>query len=312
MIFFVVKPNPDEFPYFSDDVLKYLIPTAVTLFVFALGLITNGVKSNWERRRNYKQLKGLFVTWIPNFKKPVEKFAANCDDFSNRLKSSVRISSESMKFIPLNAIKLADIDINQLVKTFIYNSTGNSKLNNENLYYMVSNLEYLVNLGSEMKAKYDEHYTNANSLMKEWNAAFTELSDLHSKVLTNQSHKSVDEQVFHKALVHTIDNWLIEINARPQDATITYNKLLIPNLQLFNEYLKQLPLKQLPLPEQLLMDLLQAYHKVAIIYKQWQASKDGYAIIFTNYGLKLHDTYQRLQESINYFEKSTRINWICR
>jgi len=306
MIIFLLKTVVKSTPYFSDDVLKYLIPTSVTIFVFTLGLLTAWVKANIERRRQYQQLRSLFITWIPNFERPVIAYAANCDDFSARLNTSERLSSESMALIPLNVDKLASIDINQMVKTFIYNTTGDPQQNNEQLYYMVSNLEYLVNLGPEMEAKYNEHYISTNNLLKEWNAAFIELSDLQLKVFKNQTDKSEARLTMEKQLRTNIINWTAQNQDNPQNTVVTYNHLLVPNLKSLNSYFQQTKSE-----EQVVVDLTAALHRVTITYRQWRASHEGYAIVFINYGDKLRNCYERLQASIDYFELNTKINLIC-
>ena len=306
MINLLLKAPIHSAPYFSDDVLKYLIPTSVTIFIFTLGLLTQWFKANLERRRQYRQLKNLFINWIPNLQKPIYTYAGNCDDFSARLTASERLSPESMAFIPLNAAKLANIDINQLVKTFIYNSTGLQKENNEQLYYMVSNLEYLDDLHPEMEAKYNEHYTGTNSLMNEWNTAFIALSDLQVKVFNDQLPKSAARIALENDLRHNIVNWTAQSQANPQNTVITNNHLLVPNLQLLNNYFQQTQSE-----EQVVVDFTAALHRAAIIFRQWRAGHEGYAIIFTNYGIKLRECYERIQASINYFEKETRINRIC-
>jgi hypothetical protein len=306
MINLLVKAPAHAVPYFSDDVLKYLIPTSVTLFVFTLGLIAQWLKANMERRRQYRQLKNLFINWVPNLQNPVTIYAANCDDFSTRLTASERLSPESMAFIPLNAAKLAGIDINQLVKTFIYNSNGAQKENNQQLYYMVSNLEYLDDLNPEMEAKYQEHYAGTNSLMNDWNAAFIALSDLQVKVFNSQVPKTAARIALDNALRNNVINWTALSQASPQNTVITYNHLLVPNLQLLNNYFQQTHSE-----EQEVVDFTAALHRAAIIYRQWRAGHEGYATIFTNYGTKLRECYNRIQASINYFENETQINWIC-
>jgi len=306
MINLLVKAPVPAAPYFSDNVLKYLIPTSVTLFVFTLGLITQWWKANLERRRQYRQLKNLFINWVPNLRNPVYTYAGNCDDFSARLTASERLSAESMAFIPLNAAKLASIDINQLVKTFIYNSTGSQKENNDQLYYMVSNLEYLDDLHPEMEAKYNEHYTGTNNLMNDWNAAFITLSDLQVKVFNDPMPKSAARTALENDLRNNVVNWTALSQANPQNTVITYNNLLVPNLQLLNNYFQQ-TLSE----EEVVSDFTSALHQAAIIYRQCRAGNEGYATVFTNYGNKLRECYDKIQTSINYFEKETRINWIC-
>ena len=301
----LLKPVAPSVPFFSDDVLKYLVPTVVTLTVFILGLVAAWFKANLERRRRYKQLRSLFVTWIPNLAEPVGTLIANCNDFSGRLTASERLSAEAMAFIPLNAEKLAGRDLQELIKAFLYNSTGNQSQNNQQLYYMVSNLDYLVNLGPEMTDKYKEHYDSANLLLKDWNAAFIKLSDLQGKVFSGQRDKSEARINMERQLRTTIVSWTAELQANPQNTRVTYDHLVLPNLQLLNGYFNATHSE-----EQDLIDFISELHNVAIIYRQWRAAHDGYATIFTNYGVKLQECYERLQASVDYFGHQTRVKRI--
>lgn len=204
-----VQTSPRDSYAISDNVLKYLIPACVTLFVFGLGLFTAWLKMNIERRRQYRQLKALFYTWVPNFAAPVETFAVSCVDLSTRLTASERLSAEAFGFLSLNTDKLAAVDIHQLVKAFIYNSTGEGQTNNEQLFYLTSNLDYLHKLGPEIEAKYQEHYFKANTLLNDWNTAFMTLSKQTTALFGGQETKSPQRQALETQLATNAAAWLL-------------------------------------------------------------------------------------------------------
>jgi hypothetical protein len=298
----LLKPVAPPAPLFSDNVLKYLIPTIVTLVIFILGLIAAWFRANVERRRRYRQLRSVFVTWIPNLATPVSTLIANCNDFSARLSASERLSAEAMAFIPLNAEKLAGMDIQELMKAFLYNSTGEQVQNNQQLYVLISNLDYLVNLGPEMAAKYQEHYYSANLLLKEWNTTFVKLSDLQGKVFLAREGKTAARLAMEGQLRATILNWNAELQAHPQNTRVTYDHLVLPNLQLLNAYFNATQSEEADL-----IVFISELHNVAITYRQWRAAHDGYATIYTNYGLKLRECYDRLLAAVDYFRDETRV-----
>jgi len=300
----LTKPPLPPNPFWNDDVLKYLIPTVVTLVVFILGLFAGWFNANSQRRRRYKQLRGLFATWIPNLEAPINTFSANCVDFSQRLLASESLSAESMAFIPLNAEKLAGMDIQELMKAFLYNSTGDQHQNNQQLYYIISNLDYLVNLGPEISAKYEEHYKSANLLLKEWNIAFTKLSDLQGKVFTNQPVKSPARVAMEERLRANIFAWSAALRAHPQNTRVTYEQLLVPNIEELQRYFNLIHSEE---PD--LIDFNAELHNAAIVFRQWRAGHEGYATIFTNYGIKLRNCFHKLEESITHFSQGTQVKW---
>lgn len=302
----LIQKIPQTSTSLSDDFLKYVIPACVTFIVFGLGLFTTWFKLNKERRRQYRQLKALFYTWVPNFAAPVETFAASCADLSTRLTASQRLSAEAFGFISLNTDKLAAIDIHQLVKAFIYNSTGDETNNNEQLYYLTSNLDYLHKLGPEIEAKYQEHYAKANSLLDEWNAAFMTFTKQTTVFLSDPAEKSQARQTLETQLNANAAAWVLASAQNPQNTTLLYNNLITPNSVALRQYFQATQA-----PDAQVNDLIAATTAISVIYLQWRASHDGYATIFTNYAVKLRETYNRLQAAVNHFQAATKIKTIC-
>lgn len=293
-------------PLLSDNVLKYLIPACVTLFVFGLGIFATWFKLNLERRRQYRQLKALFYTWVPNFSAPVEAFALSCADLSARLIASERLAAEAFGFLSLNTDKLAAIDIHQLVKAFIYNSTGEEASNNEQLFYLTSNLDYLHRLGPEIEAKYQEHYAKANNLMNDWNTAFMTLTKNTTALFSELTIKSQQRQTLENQLRDNAAAWLLISAQNPQNTTLIYNNLITPNTTALNQYFQTAPSQDTQVN-----DLMAAISVISVIYMQWRASHEGYATVFNNYAGKLRDTYKRLQAAVDHFQKNTAIKPIC-
>lgn len=291
---------------FGDNILKYLVPACVTLFVFGLGLFTTWLKLNMERRRQSRQLKSLFYTWVPNFAAPVETFASSCADLAARLIASERLSAEAFGYLSLNTDKLAAIDIHQLVKAFIYNSTGNEQSNNEQLFYLTSNLDYLHKLGPEIEAKYQEHYAKANSLMNDWNTAFMRLTKQTTSLFSDSAVKSHQRQALETQLGNNAAAWIPTSARNPQNTTLLYNNLITPNMAALKQFIQATPTQDTQVN-----DLMAAINAVSVIYMQWKASHEGYALVFNNYAHKLRETYRRVQAAVDYFQAKTSIKTIC-
>ncbi|WP_448698687.1 hypothetical protein ACFGVR_17670 [Mucilaginibacter sp. AW1-3] len=303
----LIQKSPHSESLLSDDVLKYLIPACVTLFVFGLGLFATWLKLNLERRRQYRQLKALFYTWVPNFSAPVETFAASCADLAKRLAASQRLSAEAFGFLSLNTDKLAAIDIHQLVKAFIYNSTGEEHSNNEQLFYLTSNLDFLHKLGPEIEAKYQEHYAKANSLMTDWNAAFMTLTKQTTALFSDPAAvKSQQRQDLEHQLRINAAAWLLVSAQNPQNTTLIYNNLITPNMIAVNQFFQASPSQDVQVN-----DLMTAISAISVIYMQWRTSHEGYATVFNNYAGKLRETYGRLQAAVDHFQTNTAIKIIC-
>lgn len=297
-------PAPDLLH--NDAILKYLIPTLVTLAVFMLGLLASWLKGNTDRRRETRHLKAVFMAWIPNLKRPVELLAGACNDLSARLSAANDIGAQSFKFNHIFAEKLSSVDLRLLIKTFITNATGDEKLKNKYLYQMVSTLEFLDKKEPEIMAKYEEHYHSAGDLLHEWNEKFIKFSDLNLALHQQASGKGEAWLQLDRDAAAIRRDWDAAMKEHPGDTKISYTRIVEPFIILLENFILANGSD-----DPVIGGLTSAAEELKITFRQWEASHAGYAIIFSGYSTQLNEAYGLLSVARNYFEERSRICLVC-
>jgi hypothetical protein len=296
-------PAPDLLH--NDAILKYLIPTAVTLTVFMLGLLANWLKGNSERRRETRHLKAVFMAWIPHLKRPVELLAEACDDLSARLTAANDIGTQGFKFNHIFAEKLSSVDLRLMIKTFITNASGNDKLKNKYLYQMVSTLEFLDKKEPEIMAKYQEHYSSAGDLLHEWNEKFIKFSNLnlalHQAAGKGEAWLKLDRDA--EAIRQ---DWNAAMKENPGDTKVSYARIVEPLITVLENFINANGSD-----DPVIGGLTSAAEELKITFRQWEASHSGYAAMFRGYAIQLNDAYGLLSTARDYFNDQCRICLFC-
>jgi hypothetical protein len=308
MILAIIKANYGANPSWidNDNVLKYLIPTAVALIVFILGIIASWLKDNIARRRETKNLKNVILYWSPNLKAPVELLANSCSSFSQAVATSNAIGAEGIKFHQLSANKLESISLESMIKTFITNSTGKNEEKNMHLFDMVSVISFLEKKQSEIMAKYNEHYVSANDLLHRWNKTFVIFSDANIDLVDEANKEAGHLRDFNTSVEIIRRKWDDLIKANPQNTKISYSELIMPFDNLLIKYIDAYGFDHSTIGE-----LSSATQDLKIIYTQWEANKNGYAAIFSSYASQLKESFEKLEQSVAYFRNTSKIKRIC-
>lgn len=300
-----VATNPAPDLLHNDAVLKYLIPTLVTLTVFVLGLLAGWLKGNTDRRRETRHLKAVFMGWIPHLRRPVELLAAACNDLSGRLTAANDIGAQGFKFNHIFAEKLASVDLRQMIKTFISNGTGEEKLKNKFLYDTVSTLEFLDKKETEIMAKYEEHYRSANDLLQEWNEKFTRFSDLNLALHQQAAVKGGAWLQLDRDADAIRRAGQAVTREHPGDTKVIYARIIDPFIVLLEAFIQTNGSD-----DPVIGGLTSAAEELNITYRQWEASHSGYATMFSGYAAQLNEAYVLLTAAREYFNQC-RIRAFC-
>lgn len=290
----------------NDAILKYLIPTLVTLTVFMLGLLANWLKGNAERRRETRQLKAVFLAWIPHLKRPVELLSGACEDLSGRLAEANDIGAQGFKFNHIFAEKLSSVDLRLMIKTFITNASGDDTLKNKYLYQMVSTLEFLDKKEPEIMAKYQEHYTSAGDLLHEWNEKFIKFSDLNLALHQQAAGKGEVWLQLNRRAEAIRQDWMAAMKEHPGDTKLSYARIVEPTIALLENFIHTNGSV-----DPVIGGLTSAAQELKITFRQWEASHAGYAAMFSGYAVQLNDAYGLLSAARDYFNDQCRVRIFC-
>ncbi|AMP98698.1 hypothetical protein AY601_1787 [Pedobacter cryoconitis] len=290
----------------NDAILKYLIPTVVTLTVFMLGLLANWLKGNSERRRETRHLKAVFMAWIPHLKRPVELLAGACDDLSARLTTANDIGAQGFKFNHIFAEKLSSVELRLMIKTFITNASGDDKLKNKYLYQMVSTLEFLDKKESEITAKYEEHYSSAGDLLHEWNEKFIKFSELNLALHQQAASRGEAWLKLDRDAEAIRRDWGAAMKEHPGDTKVSYTRIVEPIILLLKNFIHANGSD-----DPVIGGLTSAAEELKITFRQWEASHSGYSAMFSGYAVQLNEAYVLLSVARDFFNNHCRIRLFC-
>lgn len=216
------------------ELANILIPVLITIFLFFIGYLLNWLMQKSERKRELESIKSTVTNWIDLIEKPIKNQISYCNTFAENLKKSTDLQPEILNLNQLHASKLKELNLKQLIETFITNLKGTEPQKSKDLFNLVSQIEYFSNIELKLPEAYKIYQDHTFELMRNWNKSLMELDDFKSSMVqeigTQSTHSSYAFLVQMNNISHS---WA---RNHPKEASLNFTKtqLLDPLFQLAN------------------------------------------------------------------------------
>ena len=141
---------------------------------------------------------------------------------------------ESISLNQLHASKLKELNLKQLIETFVTNLKGSEPQKSKDLFNLVSQIEYFSKTELTLPEAYKVYQDHTFELMKNWNESLIELDDFQGSMIqqigTDSTHPSYDF-LFE---INSITNSWASNNPDGATQNITKTQLLEPLYLLLN------------------------------------------------------------------------------
>lgn len=281
----------------GDKGASVIIPTFTSLLVFALGWIITVFYNSISKRRGIKLYRKAVLEWSAMVINATRKQIRSLNKLSKTLATTKSILPEAFGFSRSSSDKLKDLSVEKVFSVFIENCKfeGEDK-RGECSYNLISQYDFLSSVENIVKNKYEEYNHASNALRENWNKLILSLQHElavvkpedrkeyvigdHLRSMVEESMKSISKN---DLIVDVYNNMVSPLNA-----AVEYYKKSFPGVRCYHA-------------------VYDGIRKLSLIYDQWYALTRGYSKVFSNISLTIKKSVSILKDSIDYFEKNTKV-----
>lgn len=273
-----------------------VIPTVVTIIVFVLGHIINHFSKQWERKRETIIFRNTLFGWIDLVQQPVIKQIESLSVFSNAIKNNRTLQNERLAF-SRNMVEKIDIATAENVIKYLLFNSSKPKIDKraETAFNMISQIDFLKSLESEIRIQYDSYQRESLALFNDWNHSIEQIQKLCF------SKYNCKEESIMKDLIYIVDTWREGIqNDKEADVPKAFENLIVPILERCNEHI----MGQANFSE--VDGIKEGALVLANVYKRWKSIAEGFSKVFADYAEHANNALVVLMTSKNYFSEKTK------
>lgn len=297
----VVYPQVEKICGLTPAWGAVIIPTTVTIIVFILGHILNFFSKKKEKEKETITFRKTLFEWINLVQQPVIKQIELLREFSDAVKTNKTLQNERLVFSRNMVGKIEIVTAENIMKYLLFNSSK-PKIDKraENAFNMISQIDFLKSLETEICKQYDAYQRESLALFSDWNNNIQQIQRLCS------SNINSNEVGIRTDLIVILYNWKKDIqNDNAVDVTKAYEKLIVPILERCEEHVSgQSNFSEVDgIKEGVLI--------LANVYARWKSIAEGFSKMFADYAEYANNALMVLMESKKYFSENTKAKIGC-
>lgn len=160
----------------------------------------------------------------------------------------------------------------------------------------------MTKVDDELPKYYERFRTDALKLRDEWNTKFIQLQDLinlKSKAISvREDHQDL---VFHINVINVAKKWYTDLEGEVSSCENSITSLVTPLKEVISAEIENGSDSEYP------YELSSILHELEMVYKNWEASRDGYVTIFKKEKRKLDQAKTTLSASLTIVNEEVKI-----
>lgn len=297
----VAYPQAEKIWGLTPEWGAVIIPTTVTIIVFILGYILNNFSKKKEKEEETITFRNTLFEWINLIQQPVINQIKLLREFSYAVKINKTLQNERLAFSRNMVGKIEIAMAENVIKYLLFNSSK-PKIDKraENAFNMISQIDFLKSLETEICKQYDAYQRESLALFSDWNNNIQQIQRLCSSIINN------NEEGIMKDLKVIVYNWKEDIqNNNEVDVTKVYEKLIVPILKRCEKHV----LGQSIFSE--VDGIKEGALILANVYERWKSIAEGFSKMFADYAENANNSLMVLIASKKYFSENTEAkNWV--
>lgn len=291
-----VADKEDRILGMSQGVASIIIPMAVSIIVFSLGIIIDKKREKIKEERERKRYKAAILKWIELLNTPINTQVIQLKDLASKIGNSIELQPEAFSFSKSMASKINDLSVEKIINTFVAKEKKENSGDSIHAYNIVSQIDFLSSCDGEVFKKYNEYHSRCTALVDKWNSSWNKFDVLRK---TSNTSDSQDYSVFRNVLIR-YKNWR---DRHEQNEQLNYNdistELIIPLHQALSNMKFEYPSSTLA------VRFYDVIHSLYLILNEWNIVKSGYRDIFNDLANRIEESYSALVEAKDHFSKTT-------
>ncbi len=276
--------------------MKTLIP----FIVLIIGLIWNWRANKRQKIGETKNFRYVIFSWIDSTHDSLEKQYNKLYKLSKAIKLSEDANPERFEYLALSYNKLNTMSLDKYIYMFVINcfdKDRNVERQIANVTKLISSLEYLTQVSSYIKEKYEDYSRSYKNNMDHCNTYFLKLLGLIKEVDSHRDKYNKSEMELHKRIIYVVNNYIAECskaNNHAKGKTLIFKILVSPiereipgySSAYFNE----------------VKDVIMGYNAIK---RQWNADQKGFSKIFEDYANSMKKVDENLRTTERYLREGT-------
>lgn len=262
--------------------LQLMLPIAITLFVVFVEKCVSRRFEKKDAKQARKKFRETVLDWTANIQ-PIEKrFNQSIRDLSATIKVSDDMQPVAYAMPLTVPDKLNELTVEKMTDAFLTDFENDKDMRYKHLYNIISDLEFLSKISNGVKESYETYNKQSFALCQEWNSAYVAFVQRFERLGKGNSYEKIVAQ------------WRKELVVEPNSVKVHLN------------YLNQLDTLAFQIKDN---DTLSIVNRMHLIAKQSEATRVGYAKVFSDISGNINDTLNTLSKAEQYFRESeTRKN----
>ena len=231
---------------------------------------------------------------------PVIKQIELLREFSDAVKTNKTLQNERLVF-SRNMVGKIEIATAENIMNYLLFNSSKPKIDKraENAFNMISQIDFLKSLETEICKQYDAYQRESLALFSDWNNNIQQIQRLCS---SNNSNKVG----IMKDLTDILNNWKKDIqNDNAVDVTKAYEKLIVPIIERCEEHVSgQSNYSEVD-------GIKEGALILANVYARWKSIAEGFSKMFADYAEYANNALMVLMESKKYFSENTKAKTVC-
>lgn len=297
----VVYPQVEKIWGLTPSWGAVIIPTTVTIIVFVLGQFLSHFSKTKEKIKETITFRKTLFEWINLVQQPVIKQIELLREFSDAIKTNKNLQNERLVFSRNMVGKIEIVTAENIMKYLLFNSSK-PKIDKraENAFNMISQIDFLKSLETEICKQYDAYQRQSLALFSDWNNNIQQIQRLCS------SNINTNEVVIMKDLIDIVYKWMEDIqNDNAVDIPKAYEKLIVPILKRCEEHVSgQANFSEVD-------GIKEGALALENVYERWKSIAEGFSKMFADYAEYANNALVILMASKNYFSENTEVKNVC-
>lgn len=297
----VVYPQVGKIWGLTPEWGAVIIPTTVTIIVFVLGNILNNFSKKKEKAEETITFRNTLFEWINLIQQPVINQIKLLREFSDAVKTNKNLQNERLVFSRNMVGKIEIVTAENIMKYLLFNSSK-PKIDKraENAFNMISQIDFLKSLETEICKQYDAYQRQSLALFSDWNNNIQQIQRLCSSSINNIEVRLM------KDLIDIVYRWMEDIqNDNAVDIPKAYEKLIVPILKRCEEHVSgQANFSEVD-------GIKEGALALGNVYERWKSIAEGFSKMFADYAEYANNALVILMASKNYFSENTEVKNVC-
>lgn len=295
----------------DNEAAAIVLPIATSILIFLGGGLAKVFSDNIKRRKDIKSARNVVFRWSGMTIDATKKQIDSLTGLSKSILECPELMPKAFAFPRNMSDKLQDVSAERMTSLFVTNSKpkcGKKDNREKRAFNIVSTYDFLTAIQDDIRDKYEIYNKACHEVIGRWNAVMIksqqDRENLNSFAL--ESKASTNNFKVSRTLCCLFDSYF-DGRDRTHDGFI----------ERYEEFIKPLntavDMCKTDFPDATCgKAIYEDAREMLLIFGQWKANIEGYSAMFANIADTLQQSADSLAESIDYFEKQTKVKCWCR